>query len=56
MRGGSSGSVPVSSSPTPMDLVEELEHRNDVGTWQAGVMQNVTWWKDLDAPTLVLVK
>ena len=32
------------------------EHRNDVGTWQAGVTQNVTWWKDRDASTLVLVK
>ena len=32
------------------------EHRNDVGTWQAGVQQYVTWWKDLDAPTLVLFK
>ena len=32
------------------------ERRNDVGTWTATVMQNVTWWKDLDAPTLVLVK
>jgi hypothetical protein len=32
------------------------EHRNDVGTWKAGVVQNVTWWKDLDMPTLVLLK
>ena len=32
------------------------EHRNDVGTWKAGVVQNVTWWKDLDMPTLVLIK
>ena len=32
------------------------EHRNDVGTWQAGVTQNVTWWKDAEKPTLVLIK
>ena len=32
------------------------EHRNEVGTWQAGVLQNVTWWKDLDEPTLVLLQ
>lgn len=32
------------------------EHRNDVGTWKAGVVQNVTWWKDLDMLTLVLLK
>ena len=29
---------------------------NDVGTWLSGVTQNVTWWKDLDMPTLVLLK
>ena len=32
------------------------EHLNDVGTWQAGVTQNVTWWKDAEKPTLVLIK
>ena len=32
------------------------ENLNDVGTWQSGVVQNVTWWKDLDMPTLVLIK
>ncbi len=32
------------------------EHRNEVGTWQSGVLQYVTWWKDVDAPTLVLFK
>ena len=32
------------------------ENLNDVGTWQSGVIQNVTWWKDLDMPTLVLIK
>ena len=32
------------------------EHPNDVGTWQAGVTQNVTWWKDAEKPTLVLIK
>ena len=32
------------------------EHLNDVGTWKSGFTQNVTWWKDVDAPTLVLVR
>lgn len=32
------------------------EHLNDVGTWQAGVTQNVTWWKDAEKPTLVLIR
>lgn len=32
------------------------ENLNDVGTWQSGFTQNVTWWKDVDAPTLVLVR
>lgn len=32
------------------------EHRNDIGTWTAGKEQYVTWWKDLEAPTLVLIK
>lgn len=32
------------------------EHPNDVGTWKAGYTQNVTWYKDSDAPTLVLIK
>ena len=32
------------------------ENLNDVGTWQSGFTQNVTWWKDVDAPTLVLIK
>lgn len=27
-----------------------------VGTWQSSVTQNVTWWKDLDAPTVLVVK
>jgi len=27
-----------------------------VGTWSSGVLQDVTWWKDLDAPTLIVVK
>ncbi len=29
------------------------EHLNDVGTWTAGKEQYVTWWKDVDAPTLL---
>ena len=32
------------------------EHLNDVGTWLSGVTQNVTWWKDAEKPTLVLIK
>ena len=32
------------------------EHRNDFGTWTANVMQNVTWWKDEDAPTVVVLR
>ena len=32
------------------------EHRNDVGTWLSSVMQNVTWWKDVEAPTVIVVK
>ena len=32
------------------------EHRNDVGTWTASIQQYVTWWKDLDAPTVLLIK
>ena len=28
----------------------------DVDAWQSGVTQNVTWWKDVDSPTLILVK
>ena len=31
-------------------------HRNEVGTWTAGVQQHVTWWKDIDSPTLLLLK
>ena len=32
------------------------EHPNDVGTWLSSYTQYVTWWKDRDASTLVLVK
>ena len=32
------------------------EHRNDIGTWTSGIEQYVTWWKDLDAPTLLFLK
>ena len=32
------------------------EHRNDVGTWLSSVTQNVTWWKDMDAPTAILIR
>ena len=32
------------------------EHRNDIGTWTAGKEQYVTWWKDVDAPTLTVIK
>jgi len=32
------------------------EKIDDVGTWLSGVTQNVTWWKDIDAPTLVIVR
>ena len=32
------------------------EHRNDVGTWQAGVTQNVTWWKDRDPYFIIVVR
>ena len=32
------------------------EHLNDVGTWLSSVTQNVTWWKDAEKPTLVLIK
>ncbi len=32
------------------------EKPNDIGTWKSGYTQNVTWWKDLDAPTMVLIK
>ena len=32
------------------------EHRNDIGTWTAGKEQYVTWWKDVDAPTLMLIQ
>ena len=30
------------------------EHRNDIGAWTASIQQNVTWWKDEDAPTVVV--
>jgi hypothetical protein len=33
-----------------------LEHLTDIGTWQSNVTQYVTWWKDSEPPTLVLVK
>ncbi len=32
------------------------ERRNDVGTWTATVMQNVTWWKDEEAPALFVIR
>ena len=32
------------------------EHPEDVGTWLSSYTQYVTWWKDRDASTLVLVK
>ena len=32
------------------------EHRNDIGTWTAGKEQYVTWWKDVDAPTMALIR
>ena len=32
------------------------EHRNDTGTWSADVEQYVTWWKDLEAPTVLMIK
>lgn len=32
------------------------EHLTDIGTWQSNVTQYVTWWKDSEPPTLVLVK
>lgn len=32
------------------------EHLNETGTWQSSVLQNVTWWKDSEPPTLVLIK
>ena len=32
------------------------EKIDDVGTWQSNVTQNVTWWKDLEAPTLILIQ
>lgn len=32
------------------------EHPNDVGTWLSSYTQYVTWWKDEDAPTMVLIK
>ena len=32
------------------------EHLNDIGTWKASITQNVTWWKDAENPTLVVVK
>lgn len=30
--------------------------RNDVGTWKAGVTQNVTWWKDVDQHFTITVR
>ena len=30
--------------------------RNDVGTWKAGVTQNVTWWKDSDLHFTITVR
>ena len=32
------------------------EHLNDVGTWKAGVTQNVTWWKDVDPHFTITVR
>ena len=32
------------------------EHPNDVGTWLSSYTQYVTWWKDLEAPTVLVVK
>ena len=32
------------------------EKIDDVGTWQSDVTQNVTWWKDVDAPTVIVVR
>ena len=29
---------------------------DDVGTWLSSYTQYVTWWKDLDAPTLVVLQ
>ena len=29
---------------------------NSRGNWQSGVTQYVTWWKDVDNPTLVIVR
>ncbi|MBO6121259.1 MAG: leucine-rich repeat domain-containing protein [Kiritimatiellae bacterium] len=32
------------------------EHLDDVGTWQSGVTQNVTWWKDRDPHFTIKVR
>ena len=32
------------------------EHRNEIGTWTSAVEQYVTWWKDLEAPTVLMIK
>lgn len=32
------------------------EKIDEVGTWLSTVTQNVTWWKDVDAPTVVVVR
>ncbi|MBR1922030.1 MAG: leucine-rich repeat domain-containing protein [Kiritimatiellae bacterium] len=30
--------------------------RTDVGTWLSSVTQNVTWWKDVDSPLVIVVR
>ena len=30
--------------------------KEDVGTWQSGVMQYVTWWVDINEPTIFLLR
>jgi hypothetical protein len=32
------------------------EKMNDVGTWQASITQNVTWWKESPDPSLIFIK
>ena len=32
------------------------KRRNDIGTWNAGVVQNVTWWNDIDPHFTIKVR